>query len=500
MIKFMGIDLGTTGLKVALLTENGEILGSDYCEYSIDSPQPGYAEQDPAAWWTGFIKACQQLKQKLPADFEEIAGIGICGQMHTQVYLDQDNQILRKSITWMDQRASSIVEQINQDPDSKKLVFQETQNFASTTYTAPHLKWVCVNQPEIWKKISKVLIAKDFIKFKLTGEMVTDVSDASGTMLFSVQDRIWSEEMFKFFGVPRQIFPDVRPSDVIMGAVSEEASALTGIKTGTPVCNGCTDNSASALGAGMIHPGQVTLIIGTAGVISVCSDQPFPDAKNRTSCWNYCLPDRWITLGVTQTAGESLNWFKKAFDKQEQAVSSGDIFDQYNQAISDIPDGSGGVVFLPYLNGERTPYWDPNARGIFYGLNLSTEKAHFIKAIMEGVSFALRNNIESVESLGIKIDEARAVGGGLKSEIWLATLGKILRKPILTVSVPDTANLGNMLLCGRALGMYSSLDEAVSKMVTIDKRVDYEDENPIYEHQYEIFLSLYDQLKNIFTY
>ena len=147
MIKFMGIDLGTTGLKVALLTENGEILGSDYCEYSIDSPQPGYAEQDPAAWWTGFIKACQQLKQKLPADFEEIAGIGICGQMHTQVYLDQDNQILRKSITWMDQRASSIVEQINQDPDSKKLVFQETQNFASTTNTAPHLKWVCVNQP-----------------------------------------------------------------------------------------------------------------------------------------------------------------------------------------------------------------------------------------------------------------------------------------------------------------------------------------------------------------
>ncbi|MEN8172434.1 MAG: xylulokinase [Chloroflexota bacterium] len=498
MNKFLGIDLGTTGLKVTLLTESGQLIGSEYCEYPILSPQPGYAEQDPQAWWTGFINACQSLKVKCSADLNAVAGIGICGQMHTQVYLDKENNILRPAITWMDQRSSGIVDRINQDQAANELVFRETQNFATTTYTAPQVKWVIENQPEVWSNVSKILIAKDFIKFKLTGQMVTDFSDASGTFLFNVKDKIWSDEMFKYFGIPRETFPDARPSDEIIGEVTKEASALTGIKAGTPVGNGSTDNSASALGAGMLNPGQVTLIIGTAGVISVCSDRPLVDPHNRTLCWNYCLADRWITLGITQTAGESLNWFKNAFDKEEAVSSSEDVFEEYNQAIVNVPDGSGGVVFLPYLNGERTPYWDTAARGVFYGLNLSTEKAHFVKAIMEGVSFALRNNIETVESLGIEINQVRAVGGGLKSDIWLRTLGKILRKPIVTVSVPDTANLGNMLLCGNALGIFKSLEDSAAKMVTTDRRVFFEEETRVYEKQYHIFLELYNNLKETF--
>jgi len=498
MNKFLGIDLGTTGLKVTLLTEDGQLIGSEYCEYPILSPQPGYAEQDPQAWWTGFINACQSLKEKYPADLNAVVGIGICGQMHTQVYLDSENNILRPAITWMDQRASDIVDRINQDEVAKELIFQETQNFATTTYTAPQVKWVIENQPEVWSKVSKILIAKDFIKFKLTGQMVTDFSDASGTLLFNVKERVWSDEAFEYFGIPRETFPDVRLSNEIIGKVTQEASALTGIKAGTPVNNGSTDNSASALGAGMLKPGQVTLIIGTAGVISVCSDHPLVDPQNRTLCWNYCLPDRWVTLGLTQTAGESLNWFKNAFDKEEAGSSSGDIFEEYNQAITDVPDGSGGVVFLPYLNGERTPYWDTAARGVFYGLNLSTEKAHFVKAIMEGVSFALRNNIETVESLGIEINQLRAVGGGLKSDTWLNTLGKITKKPIVTVSVPDTANLGNMLLCGSALGIFKSLEDAAAKIVTTDKRVFFEEETQVYEKQYSIFLKLYENLKETF--
>ncbi len=498
MNKFLGIDLGTTGLKVTLLTEDGQLIGSEYCEYPILSPEPGYAEQDPQVWWDGFIASCQSLKEKHPAELNDIAGIGICGQMHTQVYLDSENNILRPAITWMDQRASDIVDRINQDEAAKELVFQETQNFATTTYTAPQVKWVIENQPEVWSKVSKILIAKDFIKFKLTGQMVTDFSDASGTLLFNVKEKVWSEAMFEYFGIPRETFPDVRPSAEIIGEVTQEASALTGIRAGTPVNNGSTDNSASALGAGMLNPGQVTLIIGTAGVISVCSDRPLIDPENRTLCWNYCLPDRWITLGITQTAGESLNWFKNTFDKEETGSSSGDIFEEYNQAIADVPDGSGGVVFLPYLNGERTPYWDTAARGVFYGLNLSTEKAHFVKAIMEGVSFALRNNIETVESLGIEINQLRAVGGGLKSDTWLNTLGKITKKPIVTVSVPDTANLGNMLLCGSALGIFESLEDAAAKIVTTDKRVFFEEETQVYEKQYNTFLKLYDNLKERF--
>ena len=224
MTKFLGIDLGTTGLKVTLLTEYGQLVGSEYCEHPILSPQPGYAEQDPSAWWTGFVTVCQTLKSKHPADFDDVVGIGICGQMHTQVYLDKDNQILRPAITWMDQRSSDIIERINQDDDAKALVFQETQNSASTTYTAPQVKWVQENQPEVWSRVARILVAKDYLKFKLTGQMVTDYAEASGTLLFNVAGRAWSEQMFDFFDIPRSMFPDVRPSDEIMGRVSAEAA------------------------------------------------------------------------------------------------------------------------------------------------------------------------------------------------------------------------------------------------------------------------------------
>ena len=307
-----------------------------------------------------------------------------------------------------------------------------------------------------------MLVAKDYLKYLLTGSMVTDYAEASGTLVFDVQKERWSDAAFSYFGIPRAMFPDVLPSDEIIGTVTRQASIATGIKEGTPVANGSSDNSASALGAGMVSPGQVTLIIGTAGVITVCSDRPLVDPHKRTLCWHYCLRDRWATLGITQTAGESLQWFKNAFDPQGGPDSNtDDIFNRYNQEIADVPDGSHGLVFLPYLNGERTPYWDPAARGVFFGVNLKTEKADFIKAVMEGVSFALRNNIETVESLGISINEVRAVGGGLRSKEWLKILGKILKKPISTVSVRDTANLGNILLCGKALGIFSSYQDAI---------------------------------------
>ncbi len=496
MNTLLGIDLGTTGLKVSLFEESGRMVGSEYCEYRIQVPQPGWAEQDPGDWWNGFITACQTLKTRHPQAFDLLAGIGLCGQMHTQVYLDKDNNILRPAITWMDQRSSDIVARINADPGSAALIDREVGNSASTTYTAPHVRWVMENQPEVWGQVASILVAKDYLKYRLTGEKVTDYAEASGTLLFDVAHERWSQDAFDFFGIPRTLFPEARPSDVIIGSVTADAAALTGLKAGTPVANGSSDNSASALGAGMVLPGQVTLIIGTAGVITVCSDRPLVDPKHRTLSWHYCLPDRWVTLGIMQTAGESLHWFKDAFDRG--AAASGDIFDQYNRAIETVPDGSGGVIFLPYLNGERTPYWDPYARGVYFGINLATEKAHLIKAIMEGVSFGLRHNIETVESLGIQINEVRAVGGGLKSQVWMETLGKVLRKPIHTVSVSDTANLGNVLLCGKALGLYEAYEFAAASAVTLDRSVHFPDGELVYEKQYALFLELYDKLKDTF--
>ena len=499
MDTFLGIDLGTTGLKATLMDVSGQILSSEYAEYPIVSSQQGYAEQDPEHWWSGLVKCCQSLREEYPDGMSHLLGVGICGQMHTQVYLGSGLNIVRPSITWMDQRSSSIASRINRDPKASALVFQETKNFATTTYTALQMKWVQENQPEIWSQVKHVLVAKDFLKYRLTGEMVTDYSDAAGTLLFDVKRSRWSEEMFQFFGFSRSLLPDVLPSIEIIGKISQEVSNLTGIPKGTPVANGSADHAANSLGAGVIRSGQVTAIIGTAGVISVCSDRPLPDDKKRTLCWNYCLRDKWAILGITQTAGESLNWFRNAFDQNQNVKeNSSDIFEVYNRICKTVPDGSEGLIFLPYLNGERTPYWDPDARGVFFGIGLSTEKANFVRAIMEGVSFALRNNVETVENLGIMIDEIRFLGGGSKSPIWLHILGKILKKPIKTISVKDVGSLGSVILCGMALGVYSSVEKAVEDMVVPDQEISYEKPLPVYERQYEIFLDLYNNLKKTF--
>jgi xylulokinase len=495
----LGIDLGTTSLKLSIYSETGLHIGSESSEYSILVQQSGYAEQNPQDWWNAIVSCCHKLHDQYTLEFNNIVGIGICGQMHTQVYLDKQDKVLRPAITWMDQRTTAIVDRYNKNSVIKQLIFTETANAASTTYSAMHILWVKENQPEIWEKVRTILIAKDYLKFLLTGNKVIDFADASGTLLFDVRKEKWSQAMFDLFEIPRAFLPEVRASDEVIGTITVEAGKITGLRTGIPVINGSSDNSASALGAGMVTSGQVTLIIGTAGVITVCSDKPLMDDQNRTLCWHYCLRNTWATLGITQTAGESLQWFKNAFDQKEsQMQGSSDIFNRYNESIKNVPEGSNGLLFLPYLNGERTPYWDSNARGVFFGINLKTEKPDFIKAIMEGVSFALRNNIETVESLGININEVRAVGGGLKSQVWLETLGKIIKKPITTVSGKDTANLGNILLCGKTVGVFQSYEETIKRIVLTDQTVSYPQGAEIYEKQYPLFLELYQDLKPAF--
>jgi xylulokinase len=494
METIISIDLGTTGLKVALVDLSGRLLAAAGAEYPIVSEQPGYAEQDPELWWRALLSGCARLRQDRPDAFAGAVGVGISGQMHTQVCMDAEGGILRPAICWMDQRSGAQVAAINGNPEAKRLVFEETQNLATTTYTAPQLGWIRDNQPEVWNRVRHVLVAKDFLKYRLTGEMAIDFAEASGTLLFNVEKRAWSDAMFELFGIPRAYLPQAAPSDQIIGKVTAEASHRTGIREGIPVANGSSDNSASALGAGMVSSGQVTLIIGTAGVITVCSDKPLPDSRDRTLCWNYCLRDRWVSLGVTQTAGESLNWFKNCFDASGPG-GVGDLFQQYNKAIQSVPAGSGGLIFLPYLNGERTPYWDSSARGVFFGIGLSTEKGHFIRAIMEGVSFALRHCVQTVESLGIRVGQIQAVGGGLKSQAWLEILGRVMNRPIRTVREPDTGHIGNMLLCARGLGIIDTIEEKASRIVTYENEVYYPETDPVYERQYRLFLQLYEDLK-----
>lgn len=498
MQTYLSLDIGTTGTKVALVSaDDGRTIVSSYSEYPIDIPRPGFAEQNPTAWWGAILSGCKALKVSNPGEMAAIAAVGICGQMHTHVYLNESGKSLRSAITWMDQRSLSIVERLNNNSKLSASIMAETSNNATPTYTAPQVAWVQKNDPETWKATRHILVAKDYVKFMLTGEMLIDYSEASGTLLFDVRKRQWSDTMFDLFSMPRSMMPDAAPSATVMGHITSEVAALTGIPKGTPVANGSADNSAAALGAGMTEKGQVTLIIGTAGVISACSDMPLPDEKNRVLCWNYCLEDRWINIGVMQTAGETLNWFKNTFEGNRD-LDSGDVFSAYDRDTANIPDGCDGLTFLPYLNGERSPYWDSHARGVFFGVNLNTTKAHFVKAIMEGVSFALRNNIETVESLGMAVDSIQAVGGGLKSPVWLSVLSQIIKRPITTVANPHTGNVGNSIIAGMAIGEFSSAPEAVGRLVSIEKTVEAPP-SEVYEKRYPHFLGIYDDLKDRFA-
>jgi xylulokinase len=493
---FLSIDLGTTGLKVSILSENGLLLAQSSRLYPIDTPWRGAAEQNSEFWWNALTACCHDLRIRAEEPFSRISGVGICGQMHSHVYLGADGNPLRSAITWMDQRSVKLLERLEAESGFSDYVFEHTCNSPAPTYTAPNCLWVQEEQPEIWEATHSVLIAKDYLKYRLTGEMVTDYSDAAGTLLFDVAKQCWSQEMLSLFKIDRSFLPDAVPSNIIIGHVSTTAAAATGITVGTPVTNGSSDNSAAALGCGMVDSGQATLIIGTAGVVSVCSDRPVPDSRHRLACWNYCLEDRWVSLGVTQTAGESLNWFKRCFEEDGKESESEDVFQEYEEAASAAPMGAGGLVFLPYLNGERTPYWDSYARGVFFGVNLETKKSHFIRAIMEGVSFALRNNLETIESLGLHVDEVRATGGGLRSKTWMGLLSQILGKPVRKVSARDPGNDGNAMLCGMALGVYDSVDSAKASFVQDgpDQIMEVES-NEVAERNYHVFLQLYEDLK-----
>jgi xylulokinase len=491
---FLGIDLGTTGTSIILMRDDGKVTDKGYAGYKLLNPSDGYAEQRPQDWWEQLCIVSKELIERNSHLAKDIACIGVDGQMHTQVYLDKNGCPLRNAITWMDQRSSKVVEEINGKEENRKFVFEHTSNFLNTTYTAPNIKWVQEHEPEIYSKTAKILLAKDYLKYMLTREMITDYSDGAGTMLFDVCSKTWSEEMFSFFGIDASLMPEIGESATVVGAVVKEASRATGIPEGTPVINGCADHAATSLGAGVVNPNQASAIIGTAGVLSVLSDKPMPDQYGGTSCWNYCLPGQWVNLGVMQTAGESLNWFRRAFDRE----AGPDIFDDYNRKIETIEDGSAGLVFLPYLMGERTPYWDSKARGVFFGISLNHTKYHFVKSIMEGVSFAFKNNLESLESLGISVNELRLLGGGSKSQEWRSILAAVLNRTISTVEAKETAALGSSILCGLALGMYNNPQEAANELVRIKETLYIEDLSMPYMKNYAIFKELYPSLKKLY--
>ncbi len=486
----LGIDIGTTGIKVALFDIEGKLWGSEYREYPLYTPSPYIAEQEPDDWIHALVECFSSLTSSFPQAMKDVRAIGIDGQMHTSALLDASGKVLRRAITWMDQRSKDVVEAMEHNP-GRRYIFEHTMNFPTTTYLLPNLLWIRENQPQIWNRVDKVLIAKDYIKYWLTGEMVTDPSDASGTLLFNVKDLKWSEEFMDYFSIPSSWFPDVALSTDIVGKVRKEVSSLLNIPSGIPVVNGCADHAATYIGGGVISESEGAAILGTAGVLSFTTDSPVPDPLHRLLTWAHGIPHKWLLLGVMQTAGASLRWFRDSFSLEK------DSYETYSNLAEKTPPGADGLIFLPFLMGERSPYWNPSARGVFYGITYAHKKAHFIRSIMEGIGFGLKTILDAAESLGVIIERFRILGGGGISKVWQKIISDILDKRIIVVQNKEQAAFGAALLAGVGIGIYSSFEDAIDKKIQIDEEL-LPTSHEIYEKNYAIYKELYEVLKPLY--
>ncbi len=461
-MKFLGIDVGTGGSRAVVIDENGKICASATVEHqAFASPAIGWAEQAPDDWWRAVTAAIRQVLQTLRA--EEIGAVSFSGQMHGSVFLDEADKVLRPALLWCDQRTEKQCTEITAKIGSERLI-ELVSNPAITGFTLPKLLWVRENEPEIWAKVKSILLPKDYVRLKLSGDRASDVADSSGTLLFDVQNRRWSGEMLSAFEIDKSFLPRVFESIEITGKVSAAAANETGLRAGTLVGAGAGDNAAGAIGMGIVKPGTVSATIGTSGVVFAVTDAPKIDLKGRIHTLCHAIPDRWHNTGVTLAAGLSLKWFRENF-------GAGKSYDELVDEAAKVSAGADGAIWLPYLMGERTPHLDAMARAAFVGLTASHTKAHLTRAVLEGVAFSLRDSFEIFKELGAEISSIRLGGGGAKSALWRQIQADVYASTVETIEAEEGAAFGAALLAGVGAGAWSSVDEACAKTIRVAERI-----------------------------
>ena len=498
----LGLDIGTSGTKTALFDENGQTISTATYDYDLFQPQAGYAEQNPEDWWNACVKGISNVIQKAGVQSEDIKGVGLSGQMHGLVLVDKDYKVIRNSIIWCDQRTEKECEEITNTIGKERLI-QITGNPALTGFTLSKLLWIRNNEPENYKKIYKILLPKDYIRFKLTNVFATEVSDASGMQMLDINKRDWSDELLKDLNIDKSILADVYESVVVSGKVTEEAAKLTNLSVGTPVVGGAGDQAAGAIGSGIVKEGVISTVMGTSGVVFASADSPKFDKYGRVHTLCHAVPGKWHVMGVTQGAGLSLNWFKRTFCQKEIEESEKlgrDIYDLLTEKAAKSEPGANGVIYLPYLMGERTPHLDPNVKGGFFGVSLINNHDDFIRSILEGVSFSLKNCLDIIEDMNVKVEGIRGSGGGAESEIWRQILSDILEYPLSTVKASEGPALGVAILAGVGAGVYDSVETACEKILggnDSEKVVPNRELKEVYSKVYEIYNSLYPRIKDI---
>ncbi|MDD4710550.1 MAG: xylulokinase [Eubacteriales bacterium] len=497
----LGIDLGTSGTKTVLFDVNGSAVASATVEYPLHQPQNGWAEQDPLDWWEAAKTTIRQVLQKSRANPEDIMGLGISGQMHGLVLLDENGDVLRPAIIWNDGRTSLECAEITQIIGYERLI-AITANPALTGFTAGKILWVRKNEPDIYKRAKHILLPKDYVRYKLTGEYFSEMSDASGTNLLDVPKRCWSDEILTLLRIDKNLLPPLIESSDRAGTVTPRAAKDTGLNAGTIVAAGAGDNAAAAVGTGVVKQGKAFITIGTSGVIFAHSDTVQIDPAGRVHTFCAAVPGAYTVMSCSLAAGLSLKWFRDTFCLAECETAGQMGVDPYqlmDEEAKKVQIGANRLLFLPYLMGERSPLLDSNARGAFIGLSAIHTRRDLLRAVMEGVMYSQKQNLDILSGMRVLPDAMLATGGGAKSTLWREMIADVLQMPVKTVANTEGPALGAAILAGVAAGVYEDIPGACEKIIreneplTPDKK-----KGEAYHRVYEIYQSLYPALKDTY--
>ena len=494
--KLLGIDVGTGGTRAVLIDREGKVVASRTADHQpFASPETGWAEQDPHDWWRAACEAVRQVLANSATPAVDVAAVGFSGQMHGAVLLDAAGNVLRPALIWCDQRSAPEADELTAELGADKIIGW-TCNPALPNFTLTKLLWVRKHEPHLFERFRTMLLPKDYVRFRLTGERGMDMADASGTLLLDVSNRRWSAEMAKAAGIDPSTLPPLFESPVVCASISKAGAEAMGLLERTPVVAGAGDQAAGAVGLGIVRAGAVHATIGTSGVVFAATDRPALDPKGRLHTFCHAVPGRWHVMGVTQAAGLSLRWFRDNFGALPD--DGRDPYDRLTDEAGDAPPGCDGVLWAPYLMGERTPHLDPQARAALVGLAASHGRGHVVRAILEGVAFSLRDSFSIFAEMNVPVSQIRLGGGGARSWLWRQIQADVYGHPVQVLEAEEGAAYGAALLAGVGAGTWSSVDEACEQAVQVAREVGPHRANiPIMNKQYEAYQRLYPALRSM---
>ena len=501
----LGLDIGTSGTKALLLDETGTVRAAAESPHELHTPRPGWTQQDPENWWQACLLATAKALKKAKIKASQITAIGLSGQMHGSVFLGDGPKALRPALLWNDQRTVDQCRQIEEKAGGRQQLLAMVSNPALTGFTAPKILWFMQNEPEKFARCRHILLPKDYIRYRLTGEYASEVSDASGTLLLDVKKRHWHEGLISHLGIDRALLPRLTESQEISGRVSSATARLMGLTADIPVVGGAGDQAAGAVGTGVVEPGILSAAMGTSGVSFAASAAPQTDPLGRVHTMCHAIPNTWCVFGCMLSAGGSLQWLRNTFFSTQlsQLIAKkkdpGALYEQIIHLAQDAEPGSENLFFLPYLTGERCPHPDPHARGCFIGLTPRHSLAHLSRATLEGITMGMREQVDIMRSMGIVITQVRASGGGARSDFWRQLQADMYQAPVVTINVSEGAALGAAILAGVGSGRWNNVPEATGQIIKIKSRSRPNTKrSALYEIHHKKFAMLYPALQTFF--